>query len=432
MATKTNTLILFLLIFVVIGCSGMKIKNSSQKKELETIDATGSAFIENGDVIKAQRGALAEAQRSAVEKALGVMVYGRIVVDKAVAVQNRILSRTEGEVKKYDILSEQVVGDVYQIRIKALVSLKEPNGKNPIESEEKIQLFIEGGMKELNSKNVFEALKLFLMAEAEALNDTMAEEARSHIREVLSQIKGELSTTQIPFNGEGRPLYPFEFKLVYGSQNLPLVNWPLKVDFIQSRGRGCAIMKTNEQGIVVIDIPYIDPYKTQALLGISPAWSEMGGSSRTVAALLWQQTYVKQTKLAIRVKATDPQFSKIVQTTIKKIVGNLSGGRFDIQPLDEDKFIGMEADFLVDKDYFLKIDINSKSSKHPVLSLFNMKTKACITLQHLSDGEQLFEDCSLATESIGPDVNVSFNQAFSELELKLINFLKKKMESISI
>jgi hypothetical protein len=91
----------------------------------EVVEAEGFAPNDPKDILATKRAALVDAQRNAVEKAVGVFVSGRTLVEKAIAIENNILARTEGYVKKYDILSEGLDKDLYKIKIRALVALKD-------------------------------------------------------------------------------------------------------------------------------------------------------------------------------------------------------------------------------------------------------------------------------------------------------------------
>ena len=108
---------------LITGCSSSR---SSLKKSAmagdEIVDVDGMAPYNASDVPGSRAAALAAAQRSAVELVVGVYVTGKTRVDKAVAIQNQIMANTSGYVKKYQILSEGKSGDMYKVRIRALVS----------------------------------------------------------------------------------------------------------------------------------------------------------------------------------------------------------------------------------------------------------------------------------------------------------------------
>src|SRR5207247_5709604 len=73
-----------------------------------------------------KRDELQDAFKNAVEKVVGVLVSARTMVDKAVTIQQNILGKTNGYVKKHEILKEGREGDgLYHTHIRALVSYKQ-------------------------------------------------------------------------------------------------------------------------------------------------------------------------------------------------------------------------------------------------------------------------------------------------------------------
>lgn len=116
-----------LLLVALSACASGKsrLKVGDKSVEGEVVEAEGLAPHNQKDMISTKRGALVDAQRNAVEKAVGVYVSARTMVEKAVAIENNILAKTSGYVKKYDILQEGPKDDLYYVRIRALVALKE-------------------------------------------------------------------------------------------------------------------------------------------------------------------------------------------------------------------------------------------------------------------------------------------------------------------
>lgn len=87
----------------------------------EVVVAEGTAPYQADNLPASRAAALAAAQRQAVELVVGVYVSARTRVDKAVAIENNILSKTEGYVKRYEIISEGRDGQWYKMKIRALV-----------------------------------------------------------------------------------------------------------------------------------------------------------------------------------------------------------------------------------------------------------------------------------------------------------------------
>jgi hypothetical protein len=115
----------FFLVFLV-GCAGSKSNlRLGKSTEGEVVEAEGFAPNE-GKILDIKRASLVDAQKAAVEKAVGVFVSARTMVEKAIAIENNILARTEGYVKKYDVISEGPSdGGLYRTRIRALVAIKD-------------------------------------------------------------------------------------------------------------------------------------------------------------------------------------------------------------------------------------------------------------------------------------------------------------------
>jgi hypothetical protein len=117
---------LILCLGLVVGCAGSKSRlKIGQSVDGEVVEAEGLAPYNAADIIATKRASLVDAQKNAVERAVGVFVSGKTLVEKAVAIENNILARTDGYVKKYDILKESREGDLYKTRIRALVAVKD-------------------------------------------------------------------------------------------------------------------------------------------------------------------------------------------------------------------------------------------------------------------------------------------------------------------
>lgn len=85
-----------------------------------TVEAEGSAPIELS-YQQAQRDALHDAQRNAVEKALGTIISSETIVENYILIKDKILTRVDGYVKKYKILSTSSENKVYTNKISAEV-----------------------------------------------------------------------------------------------------------------------------------------------------------------------------------------------------------------------------------------------------------------------------------------------------------------------
>lgn len=96
----------------------------SQPAPVETswIEAEGEAVIYDNDIPSARSRAIEAAKRNAVEKGLGVMVASQTLVRNYQLVSDRVLSRSSGFVRKYEVISEGRAGDNYRVTIRAQIT----------------------------------------------------------------------------------------------------------------------------------------------------------------------------------------------------------------------------------------------------------------------------------------------------------------------
>jgi len=91
--------------------------------EDQPVTVTGQAEIIGNNKDAAQKKALADAFRQAVEKGLGVWIKSETEVKNAMVARDEILSRAEGYVTDHEIVKESVKENLYQVTIKAKVSI---------------------------------------------------------------------------------------------------------------------------------------------------------------------------------------------------------------------------------------------------------------------------------------------------------------------
>ena len=70
-----------------------------------------------------RKDAIRQAQRLAVEEAVGVFVHSETEIENFQLKSDRIFSRTQGYITRFDVLEEGKEGDLYKVRINAAVSL---------------------------------------------------------------------------------------------------------------------------------------------------------------------------------------------------------------------------------------------------------------------------------------------------------------------
>src|ERR1700690_284135 len=110
-----------MMVLILSSCATSRI-NKAKGEEGEIVIAEGIAPYKADDLPGTKAASLAAAQRSAVELVVGVYVNAKTRVEKAVAIEQSILAKTSGYVKRYEILSEGRDGDWYKTKIRALVS----------------------------------------------------------------------------------------------------------------------------------------------------------------------------------------------------------------------------------------------------------------------------------------------------------------------
>jgi len=124
---RSISLLLISFLFL-LGCASTGyISRRKAETRGEVVVAEGEVVMDKKDIIGTKKRALVEAQKRAVEMVVGVYVSGRILVEKAITVKDRIISKTEGYIDSYKILSESQKGDLYKVKIKALVRITQIN-----------------------------------------------------------------------------------------------------------------------------------------------------------------------------------------------------------------------------------------------------------------------------------------------------------------
>src|SRR5689334_6648075 len=88
----------------------------------ERTTAIGQAAVVDNDKVRARDKALEDAQRKAVEQAVGAMISSETVTANYELVSDKILSKASGYVKNVKILSEGIEDGVYNIKIECDVA----------------------------------------------------------------------------------------------------------------------------------------------------------------------------------------------------------------------------------------------------------------------------------------------------------------------
>ncbi|MFH1645076.1 MAG: flagellar assembly protein T N-terminal domain-containing protein, partial [Candidatus Omnitrophota bacterium] len=102
-----------------------EVTDKNTGEQTAVVEVEGIVNIINNDIPNAKKRAIVDAQKNAVEMAVGVYVNASTRVEKTVLVEQKILSKTNGYIKKYKILQESREGNFYKTKIQAVVKIEE-------------------------------------------------------------------------------------------------------------------------------------------------------------------------------------------------------------------------------------------------------------------------------------------------------------------
>jgi hypothetical protein len=102
--------IFILAVFAIIACT------TEGNAATDVVVTEGYSFFNREDAIR-------QAQRAAVEKAVGVFVHSQTEVENFVIQKDKIMSRTQGYITRFTVLEEGKKKDEFYIKIEAEVSL---------------------------------------------------------------------------------------------------------------------------------------------------------------------------------------------------------------------------------------------------------------------------------------------------------------------
>jgi len=110
------------LLGLTAGCAGVGTRGDADGGRREiVVDAEGWAPIQGSDTLGARHRALIEAQKKAVEKAVGVTVRAKTRVDDAINVKQSIVANMGGTIGRYEVTSEAQDGGFFKVGIHAVV-----------------------------------------------------------------------------------------------------------------------------------------------------------------------------------------------------------------------------------------------------------------------------------------------------------------------
>ncbi len=87
----------------------------------ETVEAEGWTPIDPQKPLETRERALAEAEKKAVEKVMGVTISASTKVESSITIRQEILANIGGDIRKYEILSERMEDGFLKTRIRAVI-----------------------------------------------------------------------------------------------------------------------------------------------------------------------------------------------------------------------------------------------------------------------------------------------------------------------
>lgn len=131
---KNEWFLIFLVIILSLVTTVSQVYSQSEPaSDEQEVVARGVGAIIGEDVAKAEDDALASALRNAVEQVIGTMVQSEVLVQNYQTIEDNIYSRTQGYVKRYEVVNKSRRGDnILEITIKAVV--KKSDLKNDLEA----------------------------------------------------------------------------------------------------------------------------------------------------------------------------------------------------------------------------------------------------------------------------------------------------------
>src|SRR5512146_3379512 len=96
---------------------------SIRAQETKTVSAEGVAAIQGNAKDIARDAAIEDAQKRAVEQAIGILIDSQTQVENYQLISDKILSQTKGYIKRYNVSGESVDSGLLRVRINAEVAL---------------------------------------------------------------------------------------------------------------------------------------------------------------------------------------------------------------------------------------------------------------------------------------------------------------------
>lgn len=110
-------------VLVVLVCVFSVFPVVSFGQESRTVMAEGVAIIQQGAIDIARDSAIEDAQKRAVEQAIGILIDSQTQVENFQLISDKIFSQTKGYIRRYNIAGETTEGNLLRVRINAEVAL---------------------------------------------------------------------------------------------------------------------------------------------------------------------------------------------------------------------------------------------------------------------------------------------------------------------
>ncbi len=95
---------------------------SQLAQETKTVTAEGVAAVQQGALDIARDAAIEDAQKRAVEQAIGIMIDSQTQVENYQVISDKILSQIKGYITRYNVAGENQDSGLLRVRITADVS----------------------------------------------------------------------------------------------------------------------------------------------------------------------------------------------------------------------------------------------------------------------------------------------------------------------
>src|SRR3972149_9581500 len=111
-------------LFIMITASVALLFQQPSYAEPQVVNVTGVAPYSAGNDAKARDMAIQDAMRKAVEQAVGTMVTAETMVQDYQVIRDNVLTKTQGYIQKYDVISSGAKGNLYEVAISATVAVE--------------------------------------------------------------------------------------------------------------------------------------------------------------------------------------------------------------------------------------------------------------------------------------------------------------------